>query len=127
MTSLYSDIDLNFGINPLTKDITKKLDVNAINQSLKIILLTMFYEVPFNSAFGSSINKLLFEPITPMTDVIFQKIINEAIHNYEPRVSVNSIKTTFDLDTNIINITIEYTILLSSKIQTFELVLKRSR
>ena len=37
---IYSDIDMDFNVNAVTGDIGKKLDVNAVKQSLKNLILT---------------------------------------------------------------------------------------
>ncbi|SVD01461.1 uncharacterized protein METZ01_LOCUS354315, partial [marine metagenome] len=36
----WKDLDLNFGINPATKDIRKKSGENALKQSIKNLLMT---------------------------------------------------------------------------------------
>ena len=40
----FVDIDLKMQLNPVTKDITVKKDISAINQSLKNNLLTNFFD-----------------------------------------------------------------------------------
>ena len=44
ITKLYKDLDLAFTLNSVTGDVAKKIDVNAVSQSLKILILTNFYE-----------------------------------------------------------------------------------
>ena len=45
---LYKDIDMSFKVNALSGDIGKKLDVNAVKQSVKSLLLTKPHEKFFN-------------------------------------------------------------------------------
>jgi hypothetical protein len=52
---IYSDFDLSFAANPVTGDVAKKYDVNAVKQSLKTLVLTRFYERPFQPKLGSPI------------------------------------------------------------------------
>ena len=60
-TKIYSDIDLRFTANPISGDVAKKYDVNAVKQSLRNLVLTQYYERPFQPNLGSPIYKLLFE------------------------------------------------------------------
>ena len=39
-TRTFSDLDLNFIANPVTKDVSKKYDESAIKQSIKNLILT---------------------------------------------------------------------------------------
>jgi phage baseplate assembly protein W len=87
----YSDIDLNFTAHPVTKDVTKKLNENAIAASIRNLLLTSHYERLFNPDIGSNLKKLLFEPIDNVTTSIIQDMIFETIKNYEPRVTIEEV------------------------------------
>lgn len=124
---LFSDIDLNFLPNPLTKDISKKINNEAIKQSFKLLLLSMFYERPFNSGLGSPINKILFEPMSPMLNVILQKNIEQVIANHEPRVIVDSVNVALREEENAVDIKIYYRILNTSALQVFDIILERTR
>jgi phage baseplate assembly protein W len=87
----YSDIDLNFTAHPVTKDVSKKLNENAIAASIRNLLLTSHYERLFNPDIGSNLKKLLFEPIDNVTTSIIQDMIFETIKNYEPRVTIEEV------------------------------------
>jgi len=50
---LYKDLDLNFGINPVTKDVDKKLGDRAIITAVKNLILLNYFEKPFNPSIGS--------------------------------------------------------------------------
>ena len=43
------DIDLNFNINPITGDLNRKKDSEAVKQALRTLLLLGLFEKPFNS------------------------------------------------------------------------------
>ena len=64
---IYSDIDMDFSSNPVTQDIYKKTNVEAVKQALKNIMLTPFYSKPFAPNYGSPIAGLLFEPMDNLT------------------------------------------------------------
>ena len=96
----YRDIDLNFGRNPVTNDISKVEDVNAVKRSVRNLIQTNFYERPCHPELGSGVRDLLFENFTPLTRVFLQRKIEEVISNYEPRASLESIRIDEDQDGN---------------------------
>lgn len=126
-TRHYKDIDLAFGCNPITGDVAKKADNNAIKQSLKNIIMTELYTSPFHPDFGSKLYRLLFEPFSTLTNVAIQMEIETSIANYEPRVKVLGVGITDNPEKNSISITIRYTTLNSTLPQTFTFAVYRAR
>ena len=94
----FSDLDLNFSAHPVTKDVVKKLNDNAIAGSIRNLLLTSHYERLFNPELGSNLKKMLFEPIDNITTSIIQGMILQTIQNYEPRVTIQDVIATPDYD-----------------------------
>jgi|694.fasta_scaffold20645_2 phage baseplate assembly protein W len=94
----FSDLDLNFSAHPVTKDVIKKLNDNAIAGSIRNLLLTSHYERLFNPELGSNLKKMLFEPIDNITTSIIQGMILQTIKNYEPRVTIEDVIATPDYD-----------------------------
>ena len=88
---LYSDLDLRFTIQPVTKDISLSFDEQAVIRSIKNLLLTKPYERLFQPDLGSEIDALLFEPISPLTGNLLKNEIIRTINNYEPRATIASI------------------------------------
>lgn len=103
----YTDIDLSFDAHPVTKDILKKKDENAIAQSIKTLLLTAHYERPFNPDLGSNLKRFLFEPIDDVTTTLIRDSIFESLRNYEPRITIEQViaAPNYDLDQYDITIT----------------------
>ena len=99
-TTIYKDFDLSFTKNPNTKDIARRVDVQAVKQSLRSLLLTQYYEKPFKPQYGSPIRGLLFEPVDMATGTSLATEIKRAIVNYEPRVEVQNIAVDDDQDRN---------------------------
>ena len=85
ITRLYKDFDLAFGKNAITGDINKKLDVNAVKQSMKNLILTELMERPFQPDLGSALAGLLFENATPAVYQQTRDYIQDVFDNYEPR------------------------------------------
>ena len=83
-TRIYSDLDFNFTAHPVSKDVTRKYDENAVKTALKNLILTRNYERPFHSEIGSPIRALLFEPASPMLNVTLKRAIIDVINNFEP-------------------------------------------
>lgn len=126
-TRIFSDLDLNFTAHPVTKDITRRYDENAIKTSLKNLILTSNYERPFHSEIGSPIKRLLFEPATPMLENLIQRAIVDVVTNFEPRVQLIDVVVNLSPDTNSLYVTIEFKIVNTESPLTLDLVLERTR
>lgn len=126
-TRTFSDIDLNFTVHPVTKDITRRFDENAIKQSIKNLLLTRNFERPFHSEIGSPIRQLLFEPVGPMFVVMMKRAIADVINNFEPRVQVLDVQVNDSIEANAVYVTLEYKIVNTERPLTLEFALERTR
>ena len=109
-TRIFSDLDLNFTKHPVTGDITRRYDENAIKQSVKNLLLTRNFERPFHSEIGSPVRALLFELPGPMFSMMMQRAIIDVINNFEPRVELLDVLVNDSLDANEVYVTVEFKI-----------------
>lgn len=123
----YSDIDLNFTLHPVRKDINKVTNERSIIQSIKNLLMTNHFERPFNPELGSNINKLLFEPMDQVTAIAIQREIEETVRNYEPRVTIDNIIVKPDFDNNAFSVAIIFTMKSLSQPITIQFFLARDR
>ena len=96
----FKDLDLNFTIHPVKKDINKHVGVNAVVNSIKNLVLYNHYERPFNPEFGSNLRKLLFENADSFTASLIEREISEMISIYEPRCQVEKLVTRASPDEN---------------------------
>ena len=95
----YKDVDLSFARKPGTKfddgitrgDVYKKIDVRSVEQSMKNILLTNWYEKPFQPFFGANLRQLLFELDTMVSEPEVNDLVRSSIERWEPRVEVQDI------------------------------------
>ena len=126
-TRTFSDLDFNFTAHPVTGDVTRKYDEEAIKQSVKNLVLTQNYERPFHSEIGSQLRGLLFEPVTPMLNLLIKRAITDTITNFEPRVSLIDVGVNFLPDNNSVYVTIVFAIVNTTRPVTVDLVLKRTR
>lgn len=123
----YKDFDLDFGRNPITNDLNKRLNANAIKQSIRCLVLTHFYEVPFHPEVGSQIYHALFENFTPMTRLTAERAISDVINNFEPRVNLNSVTIEENQTSNALTVVVKYTIINSNRESELTFDVYRSR
>jgi phage baseplate assembly protein W len=126
-TRTFSDLDFNFTAHPVTGDLVRRFDEQAIKNSLKNLILTSNYERPFHSEIGSPIKRLLFEPATPMLQVMLERAISDTVNNFEPRVQLLNVDVVVSADTYEVYVTIEFQIINTTQPLTLELTLERTR
>ena len=97
---IYSDLDLDFTRNPVTSDVVKLTDVEAVKRSVKNLIQTNHYERPFHPEIGSNLRAMLFENITPQMTHALSKQIDLLIKNFEPRCRLVQVRNLPDLDRN---------------------------
>lgn len=120
------DIDMNFGVNPLTKDLIIKRGRNAIKQSLKNIVLTSFYDRGFNVEFGANVYKQLFEADSLLTAKVVQTDIVNAIKNFEPDVELVGLPEV-EISNNTLLVNIRYVVFNTTDTQLLTVELHRVR
>jgi phage baseplate assembly protein W len=123
----YKDLDLDFIMNPTTQDITFKVGVEAIKRSVRNIIFYNIYDKPFQPYFGSNVRGMLFENITPVTSILLQDAIRTVLKNFEPRIEVQEVIVSDDIDRNGYNVTLKYIILNKELPVTTTLFLERIR
>jgi len=124
---VYSDFDLGFVKNPISGDLAKVINENAVKRSIKNIVFTNFYERPFRPFLGSNLNKLLFENVTPITVELLQSAISDAIKNFEPRANLLGVTVTPYEDLNGVVVTIVFSIINKEDPISLELSIDRIR
>ena len=107
----FRDLDLDFGLNSVTKDVNKLTDAEAIKRSVRNLINTNNYERPFHPEIGSGIRGLLFEPMTELTSHFMRQKINEMLRQYENRIVVKNIEVRPDEDRNSYFCRISFTII----------------
>lgn len=123
---IYQDLDLTFG-QTATKDVAKRLDVNAVKQSLKNLLFIRRGEKPFRPEIGSDLYKILFEPMDFLTVDLMKDVIKDLIKKYEPRVNLQNIEINPQYDTNSYDVILYFYVVGIYEPVTFNLTLQRLR
>ncbi len=123
----FKDLDLNFNIHPVKKDINRNLGPMAVINSVKNLILTNHYEKPFRPEIGSNVRRLLFENLDVVTSTRMRDEIQLMIDNYEPRVSIINLKVNADFDNNGFKVFMEFYIVNQTSPVTINFFLERIR
>jgi len=122
----YLDIDLTFAKRP-SGDIYKKKDAAAVKQSIKNLLLTDFYEKPFQPFYGANLRAMLFELADEDTEDEVEENIRNAINKYEPRAEILTISVNVLPDQNDMRVSVYFKIISTQETVTFTTNLSRLR
>ena len=125
---VFKDLNLNFLAHPLTGDIQKISNIEAVKRSVRNLINTNFHERPFHPEIGSNIRAILFEPVSPVIEDLLSRYVQDVIDNFEPRAELISIKSKANLDQNAYSVSIEFFVVNSpSESQSVQLFLERLR
>lgn len=125
--NIYSDLNLSFKPHPITGDITRKTDVDAVKRSVINIISTNAYERPFKPSFGANIRSMLFELDTSLFGSSrIGKEIAKTIETFEPRVTNVSVDIG-EITNNELNLTIQFRVINNINVEEFQYVLTRTR
>ncbi|MAL42757.1 GPW/gp25 family protein [Hyphomonas sp.] len=109
-TVRFSDIDLNFEMNPLTKDVNILKNEDAVKRSVRNIVLTNFGEKKFQPFFGGNVLAQLFENFSPFTSVQLKKAIERSLFENEPRIDRLVVDVIAENDKNSVDVTVRFTL-----------------
>ena len=123
----WRDLDLSLKIHPIRKDIIPLRDDAAIKNALRNLLVSNFYERPFNPALGANLKGLLFEPVDNITKISLRENIERVITRFEPRVEILDIVINDIPDKNAYNIILKFLIKEYDSTESVEIILRRLR
>ena len=123
----YKDLDLDFIPHPVSGDIVQKIGQDAVKRSVRNLIYMKKYEKPFQPEINSKIRSLLFEPSTPLVKIKLKKSIEEVLTKYEPRINLNNVVVSADMDNYSYIITINYQTKNQPEVQTVTVQLERLR
>ena len=126
-TRNFRDLDLNFAIHPIRKDINTHKAEYAVINSVKNLILTNHFERPFQPEVGSNIRRLLFENVDVILAAQIEREIEETINNFEPRVEVSSTTAIASPDENGYKIILEFFVINNPDPITINFFLERIR
>ena len=123
----YSDIADNFLKHPLTGDLVRTTNEDAVARSIRHILLTDRGEWPFRPALGSDIRKALFQPFGPFLVEDLQTAIREAVKVHEPRAEIVSLTIYEAQADGGIGINLLFTVINDTTVYKLNVILTRER
>jgi phage baseplate assembly protein W len=123
----FSDLDLNFIMHPVKKDINRHTNETAVVNSIKNLILTNHYEKPFQPDVGSNVRRMLFENMDTITATTLQNEIAQTIKNYEPRVNISKIEVAPDFENNGFKVYMEFFVVNVTNPITINFFLERIR
>jgi phage baseplate assembly protein W len=123
----FRDLDLNFAIHPITKDVNIYKAEYAVINSVKNLILTNHFEKPFQPEVGSNIRRLLFENVDSIMAAQIEREIEETITNFEPRVQISSVIAVHAPEENGYKIRLEFFVINNPDPITINFFLERIR
>jgi phage baseplate assembly protein W len=123
----FKDVSLTFRANPVTGDVVTLLDDDAVKASVKNLVLTMNYEIPFHPEIGCAVMTSLFDNFSPATAINIRRSIMDVLQNFEPRVTVLGVDVQVDPDANGYNAMIIFRIINRPEPVTITLFLQKER
>lgn len=123
--SLYKDLDSKFRGHPVKKDLLYVTDAQAVANSVKMIVMTNFYERPFNSRFGGNVRGLLFELADSDSALVIKDRVKGAIEKWEPRAVVLDVQA--QLVENELKVSVHFRLLNKTEVNRTEITLRTVR
>jgi phage baseplate assembly protein W len=124
---LYSDFFMNLDENPVSLDLARKTNEEAVKQSIKNLLLTDKGERPYQPNLGCNIRQMLFDNITPDILILMREMIRDTLDAYEPRADILGVDVTSTIDDNAVDIAVVFKVINSSEPVTLVTSLTRVR
>ena len=124
---VFKDFDLSFTAKP-NGELYNKNDAAAVKQAVKNLIMTNYYEKPFQPFFGSNVSARLFELIGFDNDeALIEEDITRAVKKYEPRAELLNVDATIREEQNALDVTIEFKVVNSDEVVTFSTIISRLR
>ena len=123
----YADFYKDLTLSPINNDLARKIDEDAIADSIKNLIMTNRGERLFQPNIGCDIRKLLFENIGPEVIIIAKEHIRIVLQTYEPRASLIGVDVLASLDSNKITVVITYSVINREEPITLNITLYRVR
>ena len=139
----WADLDLDLTMHPVTKDIVRKTNVEAVKRSVRNLIQTNKYDKKFHPEVDGGVTRHLFGLATAATKHDISEAIAACLRNYEPRVVVDrvnvvgnedeiahvqsDVRVTGNIDRNGFNVSIFFRIINSPEPIEVSLFLERIR
>ena len=109
----YRDFDVSFKRNPVTNDVVRLSAIDSIKQSVKLLVMTSFYERPYQPKIGTRVKSSMFGLNDGTVSSSIMTEIKTVLGNYEPRIDSVKVQVSNDgnsVDNNQLKIMVMYRI-----------------
>ena len=114
-------------INPVSSDLSRKTNEEAIKESIRNLILTNRGERLFQPFIGTNLIGSFFENIDLNTLNDAKEYIEDTINTYEPRCNLISVDVFANYESNAIAVTIVFNVINRTEPVTLEVILDRIR
>lgn len=112
---LYADFRKDLLANPVSLDLARNTNEEAVKDSIKNLIKTNRGERFFRPTLGSNLRAMLFENISELTVLTIQEMVREVIETYEPRANIIEILATPNDLGNEVNLRITFNVVNSEQ------------
>jgi hypothetical protein len=102
-------------------------DDAAIKNAVRNLLISNFYERPFQPTLGANLRGLLFEPADAITRIALKEGIRNVLVNHEPRIRVQNVQVVDVSERNAYRINVMFHIKEFDTSEEVEVLLQRIR
>lgn len=123
---IYADIRQNLQTHPISGDLLRFLDENAIASQIKNLVRIDYYEIPWNPTVGAGVPQTLFDNMGADTEYKIKTRITETINKYVKRAKLLDVRIKYD-GNNGYSATIIFQPLNQTDPVTLKMILSRTR
>ena len=109
--TIYSDVDLTFPIHPLKNDIIPLTNEDAVRQAVLLLVMTNYYEAPYEPFKGGNLKAQLFELADGLTALALRDGIVRVLNRHEPRIKDLEVLVADNIDNNEYIVRLQFTII----------------
>jgi phage baseplate assembly protein W len=103
------------------------VDIDAVKNSVRNLILSNYFDRPFQPALGSNVSAFLFEPADNFTISAMREEIKRVLKKFEPRVDSVTVEVIDNSDRNAYDITVGFRVIALDQRVDMTLYLKRIR
>lgn len=110
-TKAFLGVGWRFPVKPVAGRLRYAAFEEDVEQAIQIILLTERGERPMLPEFGGGLRRFLFEPNSPATHRAVERVVREALIDWEPRIDLDRVEVKSDeTQPNLLLIHIDYVV-----------------
>lgn len=125
--NLYSDFRKDLALSPISNDLARINDEEAVKESLRNLLMTEPGERLMQPYIGAGLRGLLFENMTPATMHVIRERVVDTIETYEPRAELIDVNVTSEIDDYTVRISVQFYIQNRLQPISLDVILERTR